>query len=47
MNISEIVDAIHMLAAFKPRGLMARPVTLWIQQTGRTYAYTLTPNANT
>ncbi|WP_042591601.1 type VI secretion system Vgr family protein, partial [Ralstonia solanacearum] len=32
------IDAIHMLAAFKPRDLMAQPVTLWIQQTDRTYA---------
>ncbi|MGA4289075.1 type VI secretion system Vgr family protein [Ralstonia nicotianae] len=32
------IDAIHVLDAFKPRDLMAQPVTLWIQQTDHTYA---------
>ncbi|BCL91408.1 type VI secretion system Vgr family protein [Ralstonia pseudosolanacearum] len=32
------IDAIHVSATFKHRDLMAQPVTLWIQQTDRTYA---------
>ncbi|MCT7328743.1 type VI secretion system Vgr family protein [Ralstonia mojiangensis] len=37
-NFDFLIDAIHVLPAFRPRDLMAQPVTLWIQQSDRSYA---------
>ena len=36
-NYELVVDAVHVSSTFRPRKLMAQPVTLWIQQDDRSY----------